>query len=116
MSETPILHTDRLTLRPHTMADFAPYAAALATDRSRHMGGPMSEKQSWAMFCKDVARARDWAFETLALDTLVSYVHRDNARSIALAERLGAAPDAGAPPCPYRDHLVYRHPAPEVLQ
>lgn len=34
--------------------------------------------------------ARQFAFETLKLETLVSYIYKDNARSIALAERLGA--------------------------
>jgi len=53
------------------------------------------------------------AFETLGWKTAVSYIAADNARSIALAERLGAQldPDARIPrpddPC-----LVYRHPAP----
>ncbi len=56
--------------------------------------------------------ARDHAFNTLGWDTAVSYVHPDNARSIALAERLGAVrdPHADSPgdaPC-----LVFRHPRP----
>lgn len=34
--------------------------------------------------------ARAFAFDTLKLDQLASYIHKDNARSIALAERLGA--------------------------
>lgn len=39
----------------------------------------------------------------------VSYIHEDNARSIALAERLGAVLDSGAP-TEDNDTLVYRHP------
>lgn len=35
--------------------------------------------------------ARAFAFETLQLKELASYIHKDNARSIALAERLGGA-------------------------
>lgn len=46
--------------------------------------------------------------------TAVSYIHRDNARSIALAERLGCIPDADAAH-PNPDALVYRHPAPSDL-
>ncbi len=57
---------------------------------------------------------RDWAFQTLGLATLVSYIHRDNTRSIRLAERLGARYDPDAPPCPYSNHIVYRHPEPEA--
>lgn len=34
--------------------------------------------------------ARAFAFETLQLKELASYIHKDNARSIALAERMGA--------------------------
>jgi len=55
------------------------------------------------------------AYHTLGWKTAVSYIAPDNARSIALAERLGAQldPDARIPrpddPC-----LVYRHPAPEA--
>ncbi len=58
------------------------------------------------------ARAHD--YETHGVSTLVSYVHRDNARSIRLAERLGAVVDPDAPSSDPED-LVYRHPAPEAL-
>ena len=60
--------------------------------------------------------ARAWGYGELGLRTLVSYIHRDNARSIALAERMGAAEDPDAPACPYDNHAVYRHPSPEALQ
>lgn len=63
--------------------------------------------------------ARDHAFRDLGWETAVSYIDGGNARSVALAERLGAildtaarAPDPGAgAPC-----LVYRHrhPGPEA--
>jgi RimJ/RimL family protein N-acetyltransferase len=59
--------------------------------------------------------ARAYAYKTVKLATLVSYISPRNARSIRLAERLGARldPDAAYPeddPC-----LVYRHPGPETL-
>jgi RimJ/RimL family protein N-acetyltransferase len=59
--------------------------------------------------------ARSWAYRSLGLATLVSYVMAGNERSIRLAERLGARLDPAAPrpatfPC-----LVYRHPGPEAL-
>ncbi|MCL6285779.1 GNAT family N-acetyltransferase [Ruegeria sp. 2012CJ41-6] len=54
---------------------------------------------------------RDWAFAALGLATLVSYIDADNARSRALAERLGARrDDSAARPDP--GDLVYRHPRP----
>ncbi len=58
---------------------------------------------------------RDRARETFPGTPIVSYIHADNAASIRLAERLGATRDA-ASPCPYGNHIVYRHPTPEALQ
>jgi RimJ/RimL family protein N-acetyltransferase len=57
--------------------------------------------------------ARAWAYRTLGWTTAVSYIHPDNARSIALAHRLGATADPGAAR-PHPGDLVYRHPAPEA--
>lgn len=58
--------------------------------------------------------ARAHAFGPLGWDTAVSYIHPDNARSVALAERLGATRDRAAP-CPDgKTCLVYRHPKPEA--
>ncbi len=55
--------------------------------------------------------ARIHAFQTLGWPTAVSYIRSDNARSIALAERLGATRDDRAPaPGAIHDCLVYRHP------
>lgn len=55
---------------------------------------------------------RDWAYQVRGLGPLVSYIDPENARSIALARRLGAVED---PYAPRRDpaDLVFRHPAPE---
>ncbi len=58
--------------------------------------------------------ARSYAYDILGWDTAVSYIARGNARSIALAERLGATLDAAATG-PSRDELVYRHPSPADL-
>lgn len=52
----PTLHTARLILRPPEMADFAPYAAFLATARARHMGGPHGPATAWEWFCNDSAQ------------------------------------------------------------
>ena len=71
--------------------------------------GPVATRTS-----SEAARAlRDWAYATQGWTTLVSHVHPENARSIRLAERLGARLDPSAPhpeddPC-----IVYRHPGPE---
>ncbi|TMV69267.1 GNAT family N-acetyltransferase, partial [Thioclava sp. BHET1] len=66
-------------------------------------------------YAREAARAViAHAFGPLGWDTAVSYIAPDNARSIALAERLGAIRDdsaahPGDTPC-----LVYRHPKPEA--
>jgi len=61
--------------------------------------------------------ALTYAFATLKLKTLVSYIDRRNIRSIALANHLGAAPDPVAKqPYPDDNDIVYRHPGPGVQQ
>ena len=57
---------------------------------------------------------RAFAFDTLGWDTAVSYIDPDNARSIALAKRLGAVLDPNAPRSddPDDTDLIFRHPHP----
>lgn len=55
------------------------------------------------------AAAREHVFRDLGWDTAVSYINPANARSIALAERLGAVRDPEAAR-PDPADLVYRHP------
>lgn len=52
--------------------------------------------------------ARDWAFQTRNVPALVSYIDHRNARSIALAKRLGAVEDPAAARFDDVD-VVYRH-------
>ncbi len=60
-------------------------------------------------YAMEAARAmRDWAFATLGVPSLVSYCDPDNARSIALAMRLGAVLDGDAARQDPED-LVFRH-------
>ncbi|RMC37715.1 GNAT family N-acetyltransferase [Paracoccus alkanivorans] len=76
---------------------------------------PAAEGKGYA--CEAALAARDHAYQALGWNGTVSYIHPDNARSIALVERLGAARDGNAPvpefdePC-----LVYRHPAPDRIR
>ncbi|WP_375790056.1 GNAT family N-acetyltransferase [Bradyrhizobium sp. Pha-3] len=53
---------------------------------------------------------RDWAFATLKLPSLVSYMSPDNAMSAAVAKRLGGELDPSAPRDDPDDH-VYRYRA-----
>jgi RimJ/RimL family protein N-acetyltransferase len=61
-------------------------------------------------YAREAALAtRDHVFTTLGWDTAVSYIRPDNARSVALAERLGAVRDRTAA-CPDgKACFVYRH-------
>lgn len=75
---------------------------------------PAAEGRGLAHEAAQAARAH--AFGALGWDTAVSYIDPGNARSIALAERLGAVRDAGAAyPDPDKPCLVYRHSAPEAV-
>lgn len=52
----------------------------------------------------------NYAYDVLKWNTIVSYIHPDNASSIALAKRLGATlDDTAATPSPDKPDLVYRH-------
>lgn len=63
--------------------------------------------------CEAAVAVRAHVFGTLGWPTVVSYIRRDNARSAALAERLGAVRDDAAVRPPHApDCLVYRHPHP----
>ena len=50
----PVLHTARLTLRPHVMADWEPMAAFMCSDESRYMGGPFDREAARFSFASDV--------------------------------------------------------------
>lgn len=62
-----------------------------------------------------LAEAVRWSWQEAGLPSLVSYIDPSNARSIAMARRLGAAFDPAAEPSEPGVH-VYRHPAPAALQ
>jgi RimJ/RimL family protein N-acetyltransferase len=66
-------------------------------------------------YAAEAARAaRAYAYGTLGWTTAVSYVDPENARSIALARRLGCVIDPDAVSYDPGDH-VFRHPAPAAL-
>lgn len=75
---------------------------------------PASEGKGIAHEAAQGALRHIWT--VLKWDTVVSYIAQGNARSIALAERLGATldPQAEAPEATGETWLVYRHPRPEV--
>ena len=60
-------------------------------------------------------RARAWAYEDLGFATLTSNIVPGNARSIALAERLGATYERTYDNPEMGEDMLYRHPAPDAL-
>lgn len=168
--DTPVLRTDRLTLRAPGRQDWPAWRHFMASDRARFVGGPADAGKAWRAFGHVIGHwvlrgfgsfvftragddtalgltgpwfpagwpereigwtvwsadaegtglafeaaqaARAHAFGTLGWDTAVSYIDPANARSIALAERLGARPDpAAATPDADTECRVYRHPRP----
>lgn len=169
---TPVLQTERLTLRAPVIEDYPVFEAFVCSERSHFIlsqaGTPAFSWRAlasitgmWALrgfgsfvFCdkttgsplglagpwypmnwpereigwsvwtaaaegkgyaaEAASAARRHAYKTLSWKTAVSYINRDNARSIALAKRLGCTIDPSAA-APGEDDLVYRHPSPEAL-
>lgn len=83
-------------------------------------GGPLfPEKElGWLLYdgfegrgyvTEAAAAMRDWAFDALGGEGLVSYIDPGNSRSIAVAERLGAMRDGAATQAQDPGDLVYRH-------
>lgn len=58
--------------------------------------------------------AREHAYATLPIDTLVSFIHPDNRASIRVAERLGARLEGHVELLAFGRHCVYRHPGPDA--
>jgi RimJ/RimL family protein N-acetyltransferase len=78
----------------------------------KELGWMIYEGHEGKGYATEAARAlRDWAFGTLGLETLVSYVDPANAGSIAVAQRLGAVLDPHALKQDPED-LVFRHARP----
>jgi RimJ/RimL family protein N-acetyltransferase len=54
VTEAPVIATARLTLRPHRMTDWEPFAAFFESDAARYVGGPLERRRSWHGFAGDV--------------------------------------------------------------
>lgn len=50
----PTLHTERLTLRGHVMADLDALCDLFETDRAAYMGGPIPRKEAWRWIASEV--------------------------------------------------------------
>ena len=58
---------------------------------------------------------RAFAHDVLGWSTAISLIHVDNARSAALARRMGCVPDGVFTHEQFGQSTIWRHPAPEVL-
>lgn len=67
-------------------------------------------------YATEAARAaRDWAYHSLGLTTLVSIIAPGNDASVRVAERMGATRDPDLNHARHGTVMVYRHPGPETL-
>lgn len=107
LTNTPVLETDRLSLRTPQGGDWPLFRTFVTSPRSRFVRPEEID---------DAKAARTHAFHDLGWTTAVSYIHPDNARSITLAERLGATLDPKAQTPDSDPCLVYRHPRQELSQ
>ena len=71
----------------------------------------MAEKRGRGFATEAARRVRDYAFDALGAETLVSYIDPANQPSLRLAERLGATHDSTIE-LRGRPAEVYRHPHP----
>lgn len=71
MTVAPTITSERLTLRPFRLSDFSDYAAFLASDRARHMGGPHGQEKAWSWFCNDIAHWPLFGFGGLIIEDSV---------------------------------------------
>ncbi|MFA3920289.1 GNAT family N-acetyltransferase [Ruegeria hyattellae] len=60
--------------------------------------------------------SRAYAYDVLGWNTVVSCMMADNTRSIALAKRMGATPEAPIQHPEFGKMLVWRHPSPDQLE
>ncbi|MGI3164854.1 GNAT family N-acetyltransferase [Pseudooceanicola sp. 200-1SW] len=70
--QIPTLHTARLRLRAMHPDDWPAYAALMATERARHMGGPFAPAQAWGLFCHDHAQWDFFGCGALMIEDLAS--------------------------------------------
>ncbi len=50
LADTPVLETERLTLRAPRMSDYPAFEAFLADGRAKFVGGPMGRHEAWRAF------------------------------------------------------------------
>lgn len=67
LADTPVLSTERLTLRAPRPEDAEAFVAFYATDRAEFVGGPMDRKTAWGFFCTEIGH---WAMRGFGMFTV----------------------------------------------
>ncbi|MDH3793236.1 MAG: GNAT family N-acetyltransferase [Rhodospirillales bacterium] len=84
-------------------------------DHEREVGFLLTEDAEGHGIASEAARAaRDYAFEALGFETIVSYIDPKNARSSKVALRLGGERDVEAEAAKDNRMHIYRYPKPEA--
>jgi RimJ/RimL family protein N-acetyltransferase len=84
-------------------------------DHEREVGYLLTQEAEGRGIGQEAARAaRDFAYQALGFDTIVSYIDPNNQRSSSLAERLGGNRDPQAEAAMGDRMHIYRYPKPEA--
>jgi len=67
LANTPVLETERLILRAPVATDYPAFADFYASDRSRHMGGPLERDRAWRAFGHIIGH---WAMRGFGMFTI----------------------------------------------
>ena len=67
LADTPVLRTERLTLRAPAPRDAEAFVAFYQTERSRFVGGPMTPQEAWRFFGTEIGH---WALRGFGMFTV----------------------------------------------
>ena len=67
LADTPVLTTERLTLRAPAPQDAEAFVAFYQTDRAEFVGGPMIPRMAWNFFCTEIGH---WAMHGFGMFTV----------------------------------------------
>lgn len=67
LADTPVLTTERLTLRAPAPQDAEAFVAYYGTERSRYTGGTMKPRMAWNFFCTEIGH---WAVHGFGMFTV----------------------------------------------
>lgn len=78
LANTPVLTTERLTLRAPHPGDAEAFVAFYETERACHVGGPKDTRSAWNFFCTEIGH---WAVHGFGMFTVT---HKDNDAALGI--------------------------------